>query len=230
MNQHLLLDMDGTLLDNDVNVFIPAYFNALGEHLKGFIDPKVMIKAMLAGTHAMIHKTDPQPTLEEAFDGIFYSMIGIPKKKIRGEIDRFYAEIFPSLHVHTAPIPAAIDLVKTAFQKGYSVSVATNPLFPLTAILQRLTWAGLNAQDYPFELISSYETFHFAKPNPGYYKEIIQKIHTSPEDCRMVGNDLEADILPSTSVGIKGFHVTQNPSPYHPAYMSGTIEQVKEWI
>jgi FMN phosphatase YigB (HAD superfamily) len=230
MNQHLLLDLDGTLLENNVDVFIPAYFIALGEHLKGFIDPGIMKKALMAGTNAMIHKTDPQPTLEQAFDRVFYPMLGIPKEQIHGEIDRFYEEVFPALRIHTAPIPVAVDLVKIAFKKGYSVSVATNPLFPLTAILQRLTWAGLNTPDYPFELVSSYETFHFAKPNLGYYIEITNKIHASPNDCKMVGNDLDADIIPSIAIGIKAFHITQNPSNDNSAYTSGTIEQVQNWM
>ena len=76
--------------------------------------------------------------------------------------------------------------------------IATNPLFPRTAIYQRLEWAGLPPDKYPFSLIPSYETFHFAKPNPTYFAEFLTISGWPDGPMIMVGNDLEHDILGSS--------------------------------
>ena len=84
------------------------------------------------------------------------------------------------------------------------IVIATNAVFPLTALEQRLAWAGL--RDFDFELITSYEVMHFCKPHPEYYKEILSLIGLPPEECLMVGNDIGED-LPAGTIGIKTFLV-----------------------
>lgn len=56
---------------------------------------------------------------------------------------RFYETEFSQLRAATVMRPAAADLVSTAIDQGCAVVVATNPLFPRTAIEQRLDWAGV---------------------------------------------------------------------------------------
>lgn len=233
MIKHLLLDLDDTLLQNNMDGFIPAYFKSLSSHMAARVDPSLLIKELKAGTHAMISKTHPEKTLEEVFDDAFYPGLGLTKESIRQEIDAFYAEKFPLLQTLTAPVDGAVAMVKTALSKGLQVSIATNPLFPRTAILQRLCWANLSPTEFPFLLIPSFETFHFAKPNYQFYVEFLENINASPDECVMVGNDFEADILPASQIGITTYHVSDGSinaclgiSNYH----SGTIVQLEEWI
>ena len=82
------------------------------------------------------------------------------------------------------------------------------PLFPKTATLQRLSWAGFLLQEYPFELVSTYEDFHFAKPQPAYFMEVMARIGW-PEDgiVVVVGDNLERDILPAIKLGLPAFWV-----------------------
>lgn len=110
--------------------------------------------------------------------------------------------------------------------------VATNPLFPLKAIHHRLAWAGLSAEEIPYKLVACYETFHFAKPNPGYYKEILAKVDANPDECVMVGNDLENDIQPAESIGIHTFRIITAPGEAGPknGYELGLQDQVISWI
>ena len=42
--------------------------------------------------------------------------------------------------------------------------------------------------------ITTYEVSSYCKPNIEYYKEILSKIGKSPEDCMMVGNDVDDDM------------------------------------
>ncbi len=82
--------------------------------------------------------------------------------------------------------------------------LATNPIFPATAILQRLSWSGLSADN--FQLITTMENMHFCKPNPGYYLEITSNINCPPENCLMAGNDTIED-LNASEAGIDTFLV-----------------------
>ena len=83
--------------------------------------------------------------------------------------------------------------------------LATNPLFPMSGMITRLNWLDLYPDD--FLLVTSYENSHFCKPNPGYYHHIMKTLGKNPEDCLMVGNDLEEDMC-AGEMGMDTFLVT----------------------
>ena len=56
-------------------------------------------------------------------------------------------------------------MYQSSKEKGYQLVLATM-LFSQEATLARIEWAGLNKND--FVLITTYEDFHYAKPNLGY--------------------------------------------------------------
>jgi hypothetical protein len=95
-----------------------------------------------------------------------------------------------------------------AFERKWKVAVVTNPLFPSTAIEQRLDWAGLPPRANPFDLITSYEESHFAKPHPEYLAEALAHLGSQPEETLLVGDDLEMDIRPAQRLGLRTFWVT----------------------
>ena len=97
----LLLDLDDTLLETNMDVFIPAYFKALSGALADKVAPELMIPALTGGTRAMMANTDPALTLQEVFDSVFFPMLGLDRHTLQTAIDRFYDEIFPSLGVLT---------------------------------------------------------------------------------------------------------------------------------
>lgn len=230
MTTQLLLDLDDTLLVNPMDTFVPAYFGALGKFLTPYISPTIMLPALKAGTKAMLTNTDPAQTLEESFDTVFYPAVGIAKEELHPQISRFYVEEFPNLKPITSAHPSAVELVETALNLGFKVSIATNPIFPLIAVEERLRWANLDPKHFSFSLISSYETFHFAKPNPGYYTEFIGKLHSSPSQSYMVGNDKEMDILPSMQAGLKAYHVNDQAILAVDGYHSGPLNRVISWL
>jgi FMN phosphatase YigB (HAD superfamily) len=207
MTLTLLLDLDGTLLDNHMDSFIKGYLTAFGRHVRSVIDPQMFGVELLSATKQMVMNRLPDRTLEDVFDGAFYSAINHKKEDLHSVIDSFYSEVFPTLKVLTKAKPEAVKLVQTAFERGYQVCVATNPLFPRTAILQRLEWAGLPVQDYPFLLVPSYETFHFAKPNPAFYSEFLGVIGQPDGPVVMVGNDPLSDIAAARQAGLATFLV-----------------------
>lgn len=207
MSLTILFDLDDTLLENDIDRFLPGYIGALGKHLAGSIDPKLMAKELLAGTRQMIANLDPARTLEEAFDAHFYPALGKDKEELGGLIADFYERVFPSLKGLTALRPEAAPVMDQLLARGHRVVIATNPLFPRRAITHRLEWAGLPVEKYPFDLITTYEIFHFSKPNPAYYAEILAQLGCPAQPVVMIGNSLSDDLLPAAKLGIPGFWV-----------------------
>ncbi len=233
MKLTVLFDLDGTLLVNDMATFLPPYLKALGQSLAPLPGEQVG-REVLAATRRMVHKQEPAATLEETFDQNFYPRIGISKQELRPTIDAFYDQVFPTLRQYTQPRPEAIRLVEAAFEMGHQVVVATNPLFPRTAVLQRLEWAGLPADRYPFALITTYEHMHFAKPNPAYYAEILAQLGWQEQPAVMIGNSLEDDLLPAASLGITGFWVSDDHQALPvvlPSQSSvGALEHALDWL
>ena len=85
------------------------------------------------------------------------------------------------------------------------MALATNPLFPNVATESRISWAGLQPED--FETYTTYETSRYCKPNLDYYREVLDRLQVSPEECLMVGNDVAEDMI-AKQLGMKVFLLT----------------------
>ncbi len=203
----ILFDLDDTLLENDINRFLPAYLQSLGKFMATRLDPARLTEALMAGTRAMLRNEDPEITLQEAFDGVFFSMVGLDRASLDPEFDRFYREGYPLLKPLTRTVETAPRAVECAFARRWKVAVATNPLFPMAAMEHRLEWAGIDPAGTPFDLITSYETMHFAKPHPEYIAEVLGKIAAQPAEAVFVGNDPSEDIAPARALGLSSFRV-----------------------
>ncbi|MBQ1228296.1 MAG: HAD-IA family hydrolase, partial [Firmicutes bacterium] len=60
-----------------------------------------------------------------------------------------------------------------------------------------------------FEFMTLMDNSHFCKPNPGYYEEILDRLGLAPEECLMVGNDVQED-MSAENLGIKVFLMTDD--------------------
>lgn len=205
MIEAVLLDLDETLLKNDLGHFMPAYISSLAAYMGPYMPPQVFTEALMAGTRAMLSNTDASLTNAEAFRRAFDAASPLSFAELEPAFNQFYAAEFPKLASFTQPVPAARPLVHYLFRQGYRVVIATNPLFPRVAIQHRLDWAGVG--DVPFDLITCYENMHFCKPHAAYYAEIASKIHTPAPHCLMVGDDSERDGA-AVLAGMHFFHIT----------------------
>lgn len=235
MTLTLLIDLDDTLLSNDVNQFLDQYFQDLSNVLSPFVEPDKMMQAMTSAIRAMVTKMDPAGTMEDTFDQSFYPGIGVRKADLLEILDDFYRVRFPRLGSLTVRRPDAIQLIEKSFHHGWQVVIATNPLFPATAIHQRLAWAGLPPEKYPFAWITNYETSHFCKPNPAFYTEILSLVCWPESPVVMVGNDLKADIEPAEAIGLPTYWLCENNQSKeipnrHPASRQGSFTQLEAWL
>ena len=96
-------------------------------------------------------------------------------------------------------------MIRAVKDSGRTAVLATNPLFPAIATYSRVKWAGLDPEE--FALITTYENSCHSKPNPDYYREILEKLNLQPEECLMVGNDASEDTVPE-ELGMQVFLLT----------------------
>ena len=201
MNLTILIDLDGTLLTNHIDHFIPVYLEALSRHLHP-VPPQLIIQEIMFATRKMLENQSPADTLENIFDRHFYPAIGRNKLELQEKIDSFYRDVYPKLRQYTSQKPGVIEFIKNSFERGAQVTIATNPIFPRTAIHQRLYWAGLPPEEYPFSIISTYETFHFAKPSPVFYAELLARLGWPVGPVVMIVNDFDMDIQPAELLNV----------------------------
>lgn len=202
----VLFDLDGTLLKMDQEEFVKTYFKYLAKHLapKGY-EPDKLLKVFWSGVNAMVTNTG-EVTNEEAFWKVFTEAYGKDSINDKEYIDEFYKNDFNLVEEVCGFYKEAKEMIDLVKAHGKLAVLATNPLFPHTATENRMRWAGLNAAD--FAEYTTYENCHYCKPNPKYYEELLQKLGLKPEECIMVGNDVEEDMIPAKKLGMQGFLLT----------------------
>ncbi|UCF62547.1 MAG: DinB family protein [Anaerolineaceae bacterium] len=223
----ILIDLDNTLLGNDMETFLPLYLQKLGAHLADLIPPNQMIPELMTGTRKMMDNLDPTVSLEQAFAQHFYPALGVSEGKLRDMIIDFYATVFPSIQAITTRYPDIDRFMKAIFETGYEVVIATSPVFPRTAILQRLEWAGVPVDQFNYTFITSYEDFHFTKPHLEYYAEILGRLGKPSHEAVMIGNDPEDDLEPAQALGMAVFHAHPSSPDEYPG---GSLADVLPWL
>jgi len=230
MTLTLLLDLDDTLLETNMQAFIPAYFQALSAHLAARVSPEIMLPALISGMQLMLENEDPSRTLQEVFEADFYPRIGLDRESLIEVIEQFYDQVFPSLGGVTSRREGALELVDWAQAQNYRVAIATDPLFPRKAVFHRLHWAGLDPDR--FELISSFETFHFSKSHPAYFAEVLGRLGWPDGPVLMVGNDVDRDLAPAKALGLATFHVDGAAPPDSESGTAGhgRLTDLRPWL
>ena len=229
----LLLDLDDTLLQNPVDQFLPAYIRALARHLAPYIPPDRLVPQLMHATDQMIVRDDTCRSLKTTFDEDFYPPLGLQEEDLADVLLDFYQNKYDALRSITSPLPFSRTLLDFAFKKGWQVVIATNPLFPLIAVEKRLEWAGIPVTDYPYSLLTAYEGMHFAKPNPAYYAEILGQLGWQQGPVAMVGDSMQDDLLPASSLKIPGYYLGEDQAEVRnltPGSSAGPLDNVIPWL
>lgn len=231
--KHILFDLDGTLLPMVQDEFVKFYMPLLAKSYMNAgvsLDPKKFIGAVWAGYEAMV-KNDGSRTNREAFWSYIEPELPIPTEESEKIALDFYADEFNQAICTTKPNPVSNQIVKRAKERGFETYLATNPVFPRCATMNRIRWAGLDAED--FKVITTYETCTYCKPNPEYFRGILEEFSLDPSECLMVGNDVAED-LSIRSLGVKTYLVTDTMEnkknlPIDAEYM-GTLDELLKFI
>jgi len=201
----VLFDLDGTLLPMDTDAFIGLYAGLMGKKLVPLgYDKEGLMKAIWGGVAAMV-RNDGSRLNEAVFWDCFRGVFGAMADRDRPVIDDFYRDDFPGVRAACGSTPMAKATLEKCRELGLRVALATNPVFPAVATYQRIAWAGLRPED--FEIVTTYENSSSCKPSLLYYEEVMGKLRVRPEECLMVGNDVDEDMV-ARELGLRVFLLT----------------------
>lgn len=197
----IFFDLDGTLLPMDER-FDKRYFSLLVKRLAplGYA-PENVIKSVWAGINSMI-ANNGEKSNEQAFWDTYAQINGESSRADEKHFKEFYENDFDGIKEVCGFDPCAKGIIKDLKDSGYRLILATNPIFPRIATEKRIRWAGLEPSD--FEIVTTYEDSRFCKPNLKYFETLCEMLNVSPEECLMVGNDVDDD-MPAEKLGMKVF-------------------------
>ena len=222
----VFFDLDGTLIFHDQMLFLSEYFKSISAYVaeRGY-DPKTFVDATMYATGVVL-ANDGIRSNKNVFWDKFFNYYGKNDERLVEISDEFYLTEFKNLKCFTRENSLAKKAVELARKDGKKVVLATNPVFPMAAQLERISWSGLSESD--FDLVTAYENSNFCKPNPKYYIEICQKIGVNPQNVIMIGNDEREDMKAATEAGLMGYLVTDcriMAKDYYWTGQRGTFEQ-----
>ena len=227
----VLFDLDGTLLPMEQENFVNAYFGGLAKKLAPYgYEQKSLIDGVYIGTKAMV-KNQSDKTNEEVFWDTFAHILGEKVRKDAKYFDEYYNLEFDLVQNACGFNKESAVTVKKIKDMGFRVALATNPLFPAIATQKRIKWAGLKPED--FELYTTYENSNRCKPNLEYYSQILDKLGLKGEQCLMVGNDVDEDMIVE-KLGMRVFlltdHLINKSNKDLSTYPQGSFGDLLEFI
>ena len=188
----IIFDLDGTLLHMHIKLFTKIYFDEMAKLFSGILDKETLMQNVWISTQKMVQSVDSRPN-RVVFTETYSQLINGDISDHLARFETFYRDGFNKTKQAIREKPVARQILSLLQQKGYRLILATNPLFPETAIHKRIGWGGMSPEDFTY--ISTYENSTYCKPELHYYSEILDKNSLDAEDCMMVGNDVEEDMI-----------------------------------
>lgn len=205
MLKAVFFDLDGTLLRITESDFTKVYFSKIIEHVHKFgIKPETM-KGILYSSLEKMYKNNGEQSNADLFWKCFYN--ALPKEDFPDTsiFDEFYNQGYLELGklIEKTEIPRKIvDFCK---ENGLITVLSTNPFFPKVGQLNRIGFIGLKSEDFAY--ITDYENSNYSKPNPMFFKMLLDKFQLKPEEVIVIGNNEVEDGACASSLGIKTYLV-----------------------
>ena len=221
----ILFDIFGTLTTIDDNDFMRNFLGILAPRFAHLLSPDKFSKLFMR-TLAVVQK-DPKPgqTNMQTFYEEFSKVTGQTYQSLRPIFEEFYTDDFPTLHCLVQPNPAGLKVVESAMQHGFLTALASNPVLPIMAMKELVSWLGLKPEN--FSSIPALDNFHFHKPNPGFFIEIAENIGVKPENCLLVTDKLDDNVC--SGLGFKVFYSGADKSEFQADY-AGPLEDLLHLI
>lgn len=199
MLKAVLFDLDNTLLLFDEMHFFKIYMEKISQFFSDLMEPAVFKERLLSSTQFLMGNNGKVSNADSFMDHFALGYESVRSDLWQRFID-FYETEYDQFASITRTPRGGRELILELQKMSLKIVIASNPLWPLSAQLKRLDWAGI--ADLKYDLITHVENMSFCKPKLAYYQKICEMIDTSPEACLMVGNDLVNDMI----VGQIGMH------------------------
>lgn len=232
MIKAVLFDLDGTLLQMDIDYYNDCYFKALHKKLVSIGYPKdKIISGMWSAINAML-KNDGSVLNEKIFWKEFSNQFGQRVYDDEPVFDDFYKNEFVKIGDNAGEQnPMAAEIVRWLKSQGIITVLATNAVYPKIAAHERLRWTGLFPEDFSY--ITTYDNSYACKPNLKYYEQILSAIDCKPEETLMVGNDVQEDMI-AGKIGMNVFLLVEfminRDNSDISIYPHGSFDELKKYI
>jgi len=217
---HLLLDLDGTLLHFDLDIFISRYLELIKSYFPEYQNKGLISSWILEGTSRMLNN-EGEVTNRKVFLDYFCGQSGLSREVVWQRFISFYENDFNRLERIINQNPKAVKFLEAAQSAGFSLIIATQPVFPEIAIRKRLKWAGL--RHIEFKMITDISRMKACKPHAIYFSQILEFLNVDPDRCLMVGDDPVNDMA-SSKVGIANYFIGVTPEE------SGNFETLAAYL
>jgi putative hydrolase of the HAD superfamily len=207
----ILFDLDNTLLKyiGGSNLFMEKALRSLFDHVAQFTTSGNLVSALEEAWGKLDANAGSSFTNEEIYLHSLSNNLGLETSKLKKIFEDFYREVMSEMQSMTSPMPFARSVVDWTFQHGLDAVIATG-IHGLPMVHDmRLDWAGVPVSDYDYKLVTSMSNMHASKPYGAYYKEVLNYIDQKAENCLMIGDMWDDDIVPATSIGIHGYWFTE---------------------
>ncbi len=196
---HVLVDMDGTLIQQPGPVFFNLFAFGVLYRMREFGTIPELIRAA-SKTKQILLSPHEFPSNEEAFFETLAKELHTSKDKIKIFMQKFFDSEYPFICLSLKTQPYARELVDILRMTGRHITLATNPVFGKREIEMRLKASQLFLHD--FDHVTSWDMMKTTKPQKEFFHSTLNEIGAKPQNTVMIGNDPYYD-LPAHKVGIQ---------------------------
>ncbi len=189
----ILFDFWGTLVENGVWSPIKQVRNTLGIQLPF---PEYVVRMERAMMTSMFE------SLPAAFQAVCREFQVEPRQEIMDEL----VGLWNTNWMLAAPYPETLDVLNNLREKYTLVLVSNTDCFSIGKVLEKF---GL--KELFHRLFFSYE-LQMIKTERNFLKTIVDELGVDVEDCVMVGDSLQSDILTAQKLGMKAILVDRKNS------------------
>lgn len=216
----VLWDLDGTLVGIRQRTFSALMPLLAAKAFRDVIPPWRFLHAMNE-VLPQVRSNSSDTTNHDLLVSLLAEQAGIDVDVADARMRRLAGVEFPKLRRCFHPVPQMQRIVAALAERDVRQVVATNPLWPLESVTIRLGWGGLDPKT--FAHITSGESMRRSKPNIEYYSDLVELLGVKPEQCVMIGNDLEKD-PPATALGIPVFLLRPTGGPDPAPTFGGNVD------
>lgn len=206
MLKAVFLDLDNTMVLFDEQAYIDAYFSAIAPWFSDLYPPGEFRRRYLDAAFSL-RENDGSRTNRVHFLERFCDGGAVEAERVWRRFESFYEGGHSRIRVDVSVPPGLHDTVDALREMGLALVVASNPIFPRSAQITRMGWAGLSADD--FTLFTHMENMCFVKPQVAYYRQICEHAGLEPGACLMAGNDPANDMV-AKQAGLNTYLVREN--------------------
>ncbi len=192
----ILFDLDATLLPFDQKEMSREFFASTHDFEKDKNIPGFAEAFSYAFAQCKLNLGDCLN--KEVFDRCFLEKLYVDD--LDALMDDFYTTSFTVTKRVLQYRGSEKAMLRSLREQGKILICATNPVFPMSATITRMDWAGICPEDFDFVTLHTSSTW--CKPNPEYYLEILERFNLMPDEVIMIGNDT-LDDLGALDCGIK---------------------------